>query len=231
MKADLDATLDGRLDTSEARNSPPDVRSRSKIVPSPSEEEMDSFYAELNGCKIKPIALSLVAPFAESFVQKSREIPTVNNLSDPTYQDLQYPELLEVCSKRVIKLSDDEISQIEKDTRTQSQGSAFFKHRAGRIGASQTKQPSHTDPALPSQSLIQSICYPELNKLFSKAMKHGCEHEAQAISAFEEVMKEQHINFKIVKCGVFIDKEYPWLLATPDFLCSCDCCREVSSVH
>ena len=41
MKADLDATLDGLLETSEASNSPPDVRSRSKIVPSPSEEEMD----------------------------------------------------------------------------------------------------------------------------------------------------------------------------------------------
>lgn len=39
-------------------------------------------------------------------------------------------------------------------------------------------------------------------------------------------MKEQHINFKIVKCGVFINKEYPWLHATPDFLCSCDCCGE-----
>ena len=113
-------------------------------------------------------------------------------MSDPKYQDLQYPELLEVCSKQEIKLSDDEISQIEKDTRTQSLGSNFFKHRAGSIGASQSKQASHTDPALPSQSLIQSICYPELNKLFSKAIKHGCEHEAQAISAFEEVMKEQH---------------------------------------
>ena len=146
-----------------------------------------------------------MAPFAESFVQKSCEIPTVNDLSDPKYQDLKYPELLEVCSKQEIELSDNEITQIEKDTRTQSQGANFFKHRAGRIGASQSKQASHTDPALPSQSLIQSICYPGLNKLFCKAIQHGCEHEAQAISAFEEVMKEQHINFKIVKCGVFIN--------------------------
>lgn len=103
MKADLDATLDGPLYISEARNSPPE------------------------------------------------------------YQDLEYPESLEVCSKQEIKLSDNEITQIEKDTRTQSQGANFFKHRAGRIGASQSKQASHTDPALPSQSLIQSICYPGLN--------------------------------------------------------------------
>ena len=55
---------------------------------------------------------------------------------------------------------------------------------------------------------------------------HGCKHEGLAISADEHVMKEKHKNFKIVKCGMFINKEYPWLHATPDFLCSCDCCGE-----
>ena len=106
-------------------------------------------------------------------MQKSREIPTVHDLSDPKYQDLEYPELLEVCSKQEIKLSDNEITQIEKGTRTQSQGANFFKHRAGSVGASQSKQASHTDPALPSQSLIQSICYPGLNKLFAKQYNMG----------------------------------------------------------
>ena len=60
---------------------------RSKIVPSLSEEEMDSFYAELSGCKFKPIGFNLVAPpFAESFMQKSREILTGNEFSNPKYQ-------------------------------------------------------------------------------------------------------------------------------------------------
>ena len=98
---------------------------------------------------------------------------------------------------------------MKKDTRSQSQGANFFKHRAGRIGASYSKQALHTNPALPSQSLIQSICYPELNKIFSKAIKHGCEHEELAISAYEQVMKQKHRIFKIVKCCMFINKEYP----------------------
>ena len=55
---------------------------------------------------------------------------------------------------------------------------------------------------------------------------HGCKHEGLAISAYEHVMKEKHKNFKIVKCGMFINKKYPWLHATPDFLRSCDCCGE-----
>ena len=43
-------------------------------------------------------------------------------------------------------------------------------------------------------------------------------------------MKELHTNFKIIRCGIFINEEYPWLRTTPDFLCSCDCeegCGEV----
>ena len=117
------------------------------------------------------------------------------------------------CHEQKIVLSAEQISQIEKDTRDQAQGTNFFKHRTGRIGASQSKQASHTNPALPSQSLIQTICYPEYNKLFTKAVIHGCQHEA-------------HTNFKVEKCGMFINKDHPWLHATPDFLCSCDCCGE-----
>ena len=212
---------------------PPKVNDRaneskveSNSVPAPSKEEMDSLDAELNSCKCKPIALSLVPPYGENFVLKSRTIPTVHDLSNPKYQDLEHTELLQVCFEKKIKLSEAETQQIEEDTRSQSQESNLFKHRAGRIGASQSKLASHTDPALPSQSLIQSICYPELNKIFSKAIVHGCEHEAPAIDANEQAMGEKHINFQIMKCGVFINKECPWLHATPDFLCSCDCCGE-----
>lgn len=36
-------------------------------------------------------------------------------------------------------------------------------------------------------------------------------------------MEELHTNFKIIRCGLFINEEYPQLHATADFLCSCDC--------
>lgn len=38
-------------------------------------------------------------------------------------------------------------------------------------------------------------------------------------------MKNTHINFQLTRCGLFINKKYPFLHATPDFLTSCDCCR------
>ena len=60
MKTDLDATLDGVLDKSQADILSEEQQIASKCVPALSEEEMNSFYAELNNCKFKPI-LSLTA--------------------------------------------------------------------------------------------------------------------------------------------------------------------------
>ena len=35
-----------------------------------------------------------------------------------------------------------------------------------------------------------------------------------------------HVNFKVKGCWHFINQQYPWLHATPNFLCSCDCWDE-----
>ena len=68
-------------------------------------------------------------------------------------------------------------------------GLHFFRHRAGRISASMSGAVCRTNPAQPSQSLIQSVCYPHLFKVNTKAVLHGCKHEADAIKAYEEEMK------------------------------------------
>ena len=116
---------------------------------------------------------------------------------------------------------------IEKETIYQAKSSAFYHHRAGRIGASQWHAACHTDPAQPSQSLIKTICYPDVFNFSSAATRHGCKHEelaTVAIAEYEKQMKAKHNNFKAVKCGTFINKDYPLLHANPDFICSCDCC-------
>ena len=133
-------------------------------------------------------------------------------------------ELLKICQSTNIQMTNQQIDQVQKDTIAQSSDTNIFKHRAGRIGASQSKAVAHSDPALPSQSLIQRICYPALHKVNTKAVHHGCQHEASAICASEESMKKTHENFRVIKCGLFVNQEHPWLHATPDFLCSCDWC-------
>ncbi|KAL9976753.1 hypothetical protein ACROYT_G014082 [Oculina patagonica] len=52
-----------------------------------------------------------------------------------------------------------------------------------------SKAAAYSDPALRSQSLILRICYPELHKVNTKDVRHGCTHEASAIHAFDESMK------------------------------------------
>ena len=111
--------------------------------------------------------------------------------------------MVKVCQEVKIELSKEQIAQVERDTISQAKGNNFFKHRAGRIGASQSKAASHSNPALPSNSLIQSICYPELNKLNTDAIRQGCKHEQDAINTYEKVMNEKHVNFRIVRCGLY----------------------------
>eukprot|EP00058_Branchiostoma_floridae_P011877 XP_002597365.1 hypothetical protein BRAFLDRAFT_66500 [Branchiostoma floridae] len=190
----------------------------------PTAQEIKELYSKLNKCKVKVVALSLIQPYADEFVMSSRDIPVVSELFDPDNLDLQYHELLPKCLEVNIDLSESQINTIEKDTRTQAKGPGFFRHRAGRIGASVSGAVYHSNLAQPPQSILKSICYPHLYTVNTKATRHGCDQEEAAIKAYETYMNGKHVNFQIKKCGVFISKEHPYLHATPDFLVSCDCC-------
>ena len=49
-------------------------------------------------------------------------------------------------------------------------------------------------------------------KFSTAATQHGCKHEDQATETFENFMKNKHIGYKTIKCGMFINKQFPWLL-------------------
>ena len=170
----------------------------------PSKEEMDQLYAKLNQCKIKAVALSLIDPFAEQFIDQSRSVPVVSELFHTDDLSLGYSELLAKRIQVQLNSSAEQIKLVEGTTRSYSQGTGFFNHRAGRIGASRSGAVFHTNLSLPSQSLIKTICYSGLYKLNTTAVKHGCKHEDAAIQAYETVMKKSHTNFQVKKCGLFI---------------------------
>ena len=56
-------------------------------------------------------------------------------------------------------LSDEDIKIVEQDTREQAKGAGFFRHRAGRIGASISGAVYHSNIAQSSQSLIKSVIH------------------------------------------------------------------------
>jgi len=226
LKENLDTQIDSLNTVISCHEGQQSNVTTSTAIPSHSisEAEMDSFYEELNKCETKASVLSLIDPYAEQFVAKSRNVPVISYLYDPSNLDLDYPELLEKCKEVKINVSDENINIVEQDTRDQAKGSGFFRHRAGRIGASVSGVVYRSNVAQPSQSLIKSICYPHLYKVNTKAIKHGCKYEDYAIRTYEAHMKNTHINFQLTRCGLFINKKYPFLHAIPDFLTSCDCC-------
>ena len=54
-------------------------------------------------------------------------------------------ELLKICQSTNIQMTNQQIDQVQKDTIAQSSDTNIFKHRAGRIGASQSKAVAHSD--------------------------------------------------------------------------------------
>ena len=77
---------------------------------------------------------------------------------------------------------------------------------------------------------MKSICYPQLFKVTTKATKYVCKNEAKAINAYTTAISGS-AQIKVTKCGMFIDKNRPWMHATPDFLSSCACYGEVKCLY
>lgn len=125
---------------------------------------------------------------------------------------------------KTIHISDKNNKHVEMNTSSQANGSGFFRHRVGRIGASVSGAAFHSNSAQLPQSLIKTICYPNLFKVNTQAVRHGSKHEEDAIKAYHDKMKASHVNFELKRCRLFINQHHLYLHATPDFLTSCDCC-------
>ena len=167
----------------------------------------------------KPIALSLIPNLQKSMSFKSGTVPTIKDLFSKKYLNFTYPELLKVCNDVKVELSKEQMKAVERDTRSQAKGNKLFKHR---YGTSLSKQ--HAKHTLPCPLCPLFNQFATLNYTSTKAVRHGCKHEKDAINVHDNAMIEEHVDSKQVKCGLIINEECPQLHASPDFLCSCDCC-------
>ncbi|PFX11557.1 hypothetical protein AWC38_SpisGene24661 [Stylophora pistillata] len=179
----------------------------------PTKKELSAFYAKLNKCSVKPLALSLQDDYGGQFVVGSRAVPVITDLYETQNLDLNYPDLLRKCLAVKLELTVENIALVEKDTRSQAKCLSFYRHRAGRIGTSMSGAASKCNLAKLPQSTIRTICYPHLFKVNRKAIKHGCKYEDIAIKAYVEMISTKHVN-----------SQHPFLHASPDFLSLCDCC-------
>lgn len=92
----------------------------------PSDGGMLEVYAKLNACKIKAVALSLIDPYADQFIDESYTLPSIPDLFETGNLELDYPELIKICVKLTLAVSEEHIKKIEISTQAQASGSVFF---------------------------------------------------------------------------------------------------------
>lgn len=207
--------------------SPAPLPAPKKKRPSEFTEDFNKFLSDLDACSSKPAILSLIPQFSDKFVPKSLapDFPSpLSNLYNSDYLKLDYQSLLQKASEITIEVTESQARFVEQETRDQYQSRLWYRMRSGRITASKLKAACRTDPCLPSQSLIMSICYPELSKFKSTTTQWGCEHEPVARDKYKAKNCLYHTDLRVEDCGFFISTEFPFIGASPDGLVSCKCC-------
>ena len=71
------------------------------------------------------MALSLIPAYADQFIAESRAVSVETDLFNTENLDMNFPELLKLCLNVNLDISDEQIKQVEKDTRSQAKGSEF----------------------------------------------------------------------------------------------------------
>ena len=124
----LKENLDQKINSLEYKAAKPAgnyrIPSSYKAAPT-SAEEIGTLFTKLGNCKTKAVALSVIPAYADQFVAESRAFPVVTDLFNTENLDMNFPELLKLCSSVNLDISDEQIKQVENDTRSQAKGSGL----------------------------------------------------------------------------------------------------------
>ena len=160
----------------------PSPSSSCSSIPTPSAEEVDQLFASLAACPTKPAILALVDKYSEQYIPNSLAADLPCCLADifkSEHHNKPFDELLCMAAELEVVVSLNQAKAVEEQTRGQANSPLWDRMRTGRVTATKLKAVCSTDPAMPSISLIMSICYPELSKY---ATRWGCKHDREKCS-------------------------------------------------
>ena len=203
------------------------TKNTKKVIPAPTDDEMKHFLDSIHKIGRRTALLSVMKDYSDNFVphSESMKLPLkLGNIRDQTSAEMSYTELIDLCEKIVIKISEEEVRNVEDLTKKQSKCKHWFDFRAGRITASKMKAACRTNTEKPSIDLLKKICYPTKCIFQNDATKWGIEKEHQAKCDFLVLFKQTHENGNLVDCGLNISLDYPFIGASPDGMLTCDCC-------
>nr|XP_022307572.1 uncharacterized protein LOC111113571 [Crassostrea virginica] len=115
--------------------------------------------------------------------------------------------------QQAVEVTTEKVIAIEEKTRGQASSKDWFKERSWRITASRFGDICLATDRRNKQKLCHSIYQPSAALFRCEALVHGRTYEARAIRCFE---KETGMN--VQRCGFFVDKDRPYLGASPDGL-------------
>ncbi|XP_069139431.1 uncharacterized protein [Argopecten irradians] len=228
-KRKLDKHIDQTINSADTPKPP---KKNVQDIPGPTAEELQKFYRTIYSDECKPALLSLVPEYSQHYIPKvlSKKYPMVlSELRDEQFLQVERDQLIKHCEKvmQEMKITTEEVRNVEELTREQAKSREWFRFRTGRVTASKMRNVCRASLENPSQSLVKSICYPDVYRFTSQATKWGCKHEKDALEAYIQQMKDEHENFSVRESGFVISEKYPFIGASPDGIASCDCCGEV----
>ena len=112
-------------------------------------------------------------------------------------------------------MTQNQATDIERDTRGQAEVGLWFYHRRIRITASNFGRVAKRRATTPVLNLVKSLLYTK--HVETKEIRWGKTHEKDARSAYISYLKKEgHLNAEVVDSGLVVDVENPCLGCSPD---------------
>ena len=123
------------------------------------------------------------------------------------------------------QVTDQQITKLEEQTRSQSISNLWYRHREGRITASKVHDVVHMLPSTdPSNLVCRILGYSSSDLSKVPAVKYGLDNESSAREWYASEMRALHPNFSCRENGFYICKMKLFLGASPDGIVACSCC-------
>ncbi|XP_028129072.2 uncharacterized protein LOC114325263 isoform X1 [Diabrotica virgifera virgifera] len=139
-----------------------------------------------------------------------RKLSPRSNIPKPQLRSDTYEEKKTRFLKALEK-TPQEIDELQKMTLDQKDSSVWVKERRQRLTASNFGRICKLRDSTDRKNVVEEL----LNSKFfgNKYTKYGNDNEPNALKDFEKLL-----GVKVVNCGVFVSKDYPFLAASPDGL-------------
>ena len=113
-----------------------------------------------------------------------------------------------------VEVSDPQIQQISSSTLEQSQSGLWHTERSKRLTASNFGLIVKRKPSLPINKIVRNLLYSKFSG--NRHTKNGLLQERSTIEEYKLKKAEESENVIVESSGLIIDKEHPYLAASPD---------------